>query len=92
MIQENEFSKELVIHHLGMVPYVAYVVLAGEVQLIDLQGKIKLVGPGEVIGLSEVWNHEPYHYEIRTSAGANLLSLDRSLLAKMRQALFKPLA
>jgi len=92
MIQENEFTKELVIHHRGMVPYVAYIVMSGEVQLIDQQGNVKLAGPGEVLGLMEVWNHMPYEFEIRTSAGTNLLSLDRSLLAKMRQALFNPLA
>lgn len=92
MIQECHFSKEIIIHQRNLVPYVAYMVLEGEVLLIDQAGQTRVAEQGEIIGLSEVWNHQPYPYEVRSSPGASVLNLNRSVLDKIRQALFNPLA
>lgn len=92
MIQESHFSKEITIHQRNLVPYVAYMVLEGEVLLIDKAGNARKAKQGEIIGLNEVWNHLPYPYEVRTCPGASILNLNRSLLDKIRQALFNPLA
>ncbi len=90
-MNEHVFSKEIQIHHKDMVPYVAYYVLAGKLHLIDKSGQLSELGPGEVVGLEEVWTHRPLPYEIRTTPGTALLNIDRSLLTRLRQLLIYPL-
>lgn len=91
MTADNQFTKELKIHHRDMVPYAAYYVLSGKLQLIDKYGKVTELGPGEIVGIEEVWDHKPLPYEILTTPGTNILNLDKSLLGRLRKALFKPL-
>ena len=92
MVQETLYAQDIGLHHKGMVPLVAYMVISGKLQLIDESGETKFVGPGEVVGLTETWNHQPLPYEVRAIAGSNIVHLDRSLLRKFRKALVNPLA
>lgn len=87
MMKITNISKEIRLHHKNMVPYAAYYVIEGMLELIGTSGKRITVGPGEVIGIEEVWNHSPLPYDINAAPKTVLLNLDRSMLSRLKSAL-----
>lgn len=91
MVQATLYVQEVGLHHIGMVPIVAYMIVKGHVELTDEEGKTTTAGPGEVIGLRETWNHTPLAFDVKVNPGTSIIHLDRSLLGKFRKALVNPL-
>lgn len=87
MLSEKHFSKEICLHHKGMIPYVAYFVLSGGLKIFKRKGHSIEVKNGEIIGLEEVWNHKPLNYHVYTTPGTVLLYFDKSLLASLEESL-----
>ncbi len=84
MIKENYFSKEICIHHKGMIPYVAYYIVKGGLKLLKKKGVEIEATKGEIIGLEEVWNDKPLNYKILTMPGTIILYFDKSLLSTLK--------
>tara|TARA_R110000868_G_scaffold132380_2_gene343102 strand:+ start:32457 stop:32756 length:300 start_codon:yes stop_codon:yes gene_type:complete len=92
MMQTQKFKSEEKLHHKGLVPLVAYMIISGHLELIDRKGQVVHLNAGELVCLKETWNHVPFQYEIKTKPGTTLLPLDRSMLNRLREELKDPIA
>ncbi len=88
-MQTQNFLKTTKIHYKGMIPLVAYLIINGQLETRDSKGNIKNISAGEMIGLKEVWHHEPLHFDIDTTPGTTLLPLDKSMLERFKQVLLE---
>ena len=86
-MQTKEFSNSTKLHHMGMIPIVAYLIINGQLELMDEKGHKNTILAGEIVGLKEVWNHQPLDFDIDTTPGTTLLPLDKSILARLKQVL-----
>lgn len=86
-MQTQKFNNPTKLHHMGMVPIVAYLIINGHLEIIDKSGKKDKVKAGEMIGLNEVWHHRPLNFDIDTTPGTTLLPLDKSTLARFKEVL-----
>tara|TARA_R110000868_G_scaffold132381_3_gene343284 strand:+ start:3308 stop:3586 length:279 start_codon:yes stop_codon:yes gene_type:complete len=91
MMQTQKFKTEEKLHHKGLVPLVAYLIISGSLELIDKKGQVVNLMAGELVCLKETWNHVPFQYEIKTKPGTTLLPLDRSMLNRLRDELHNPI-
>jgi len=86
-MQTQKFTNATKIQHMGMVPIVAYLIIKGQLEIKDRKGNEDKVLPGEMIGLKEVWHHQPLDFDIDTTPGTTLLPLDKSTLARFKEVL-----
>lgn len=88
-MQTQNFTNPTKLHHMGMVPIVAYLIITGQLEIVDQAGQKNRARAGEIIGLKEVWLHQPLHFDIDTTPGTTLLPLDKSMLARFKSVLVK---
>ena len=74
---------------MGMVPIVAYLIINGHLEIIDSKGNKNRIIAGEMIGLKEVWHHQPLHFDIDTTPGTTLLPLDKTMLLRFKEVLIE---
>ncbi len=84
-MQTQKFNNPIQIHHKGMVPIVAYLIINGQLEICDKNGKKSTIIAGEMIGLKEVWHHQPLNFDINTTPGTTLLPLDKTMLATFKK-------
>ena len=92
MSTENKTSAKIKLHINGKVPFVAYYVLKGKLELVNKKGQHKELQQGEAIGIKELWNHTPLEYDILITPETKVLNLDKSLLSRLKETLSKDMA
>lgn len=88
-MQTQKFNNPTKLHHMGMVPIVAYLIINGQLEIVDRNGNKNNIKAGEMIGLKEVWHHQPLNFDIDTTPGTTLLPLDKSMLARFKEVLIE---
>lgn len=81
------FKKQICIHYKGMIPYAAYYIVSGCLELSKKKGKMIELQSGEILGLEECWFNQSLNYNIYTKPGTILVYLDKTLLSNIKESM-----
>lgn len=78
--EEHCYSTQADLYYEDHVPVVAYLIIEGKGHLFKKRRKDIPLGPGDLIGLVELINHEPSEYGAHVNENAKVIFLDRSTI------------